>query len=212
MKILLDFLPIILFFVVYKIADLNQDAAASLATQSFGGLVSGGVVAPAVAATLWATLVAILVTVVQVAWLLARRKRVEPMLWMSLVIIVLFGGATLWLQNETFIKWKPTVLYWLFALVLLLSQILMQKNLIQALMQSQLSLPSAVWKKLNLMWASFFLLSGFINLYVAYAYSTQVWVNFKLFGLMSLTVLFALAQAWYISRHLPEETTHESTH
>lgn len=210
MKILLDFLPIILFFATYKIADLNKEAAALWATQSFGALVSGGVVAPAIAATLWATVIAILATVIQVSWLLARRKRVEPMLWISLVMIVLFGGATLWLQNETFIKWKPTVLYWLFAVVLMSSQWFMKKNLIQTLMQGQLSLPSAVWKKLSSMWASFFLLAGAVNLYVAYAYSTDVWVNFKLFGLMALTLVFALAQAWYIARHLSDESSRES--
>jgi intracellular septation protein len=110
MKLLFDLFPVILFFIAYKLGNQNPELAAALATQWLGGLVSGGQVSAQEAATLWATLIAIVATVAQVAYLLLRGKRIEPMLWISLVIILLFGGATIWLHNESFIKWKPTVL------------------------------------------------------------------------------------------------------
>ena len=119
MKLLFDLFPVILFFIAYKLGNQNPELAAALATQWLGGLVSGGQVGTQEAATLWATLIAIVATLAQVVYLLLRGKRIEPMLWISLVIILLFGGATIWLHNEAFIKWKPTVLYWLFAAALL---------------------------------------------------------------------------------------------
>ena len=175
MKLLFDFFPIILFFVAFK---------------------AGGIYV--------ATGVAIAATVLQIAWVWLRGRRVEPMLWVSLVIVVLFGGATLLLHDETFIKWKPTVLYWVFALTLAGGQLVLRRNLIRSLLGSQLELPDAAWTRLNWSWAAYFALMGVANLWVAFTFSTATWVNFKLFGSLGLTLVFAVLQSLLIARYLPE--------
>ena len=176
MKVLFDLFPIILFFAAYKIADIYV-----------------------------ATGVAIAATFAQIAWVKLRRGKVDKMLWISLAIIVVFGGATLLLHDPTFIKWKPTVLYWAFAVVLLGSDLLLKKNLIRAMMQEQLTLPDPVWTRLNLSWSGFFAVMGVINLYVAFNYSENTWVNFKLFGGIGLMVVFVLIQGLMLSRFVENE-------
>jgi intracellular septation protein len=176
MKLLLDFFPIILFFAAFKLWDI------------------------------WvATGVAIVATIVQIAWLRLSIGKVEPMQWLSLGVIVLFGGATLLSHNETFIKWKPTVLYWLMGGALVVGQLLFRKNLLRSLMGAQMSLPDPAWKVMNWSWIGFFAAMGLINLWVAYAFDTDTWVNFKLFGGLGLMALFVLAQALYLSRYLKAE-------
>ena len=176
MKFLFDFFPVALFFVAIQIWDIFV-----------------------------ATAVAIAGTVLQVGYLLARKKRVQPMLWASLAIIVVFGGATLALQDETFIKWKPTVLYWLFGAVLAASALGFRKNLVRAMLAEQVQLPDAIWARLNLSWVGFFAFMGAANLYVAFNYPTDLWVNFKLFGGMGLMLLFIVAQSLYLARHVVEK-------
>lgn len=205
MKFLFDLLPVILFFAAYKVGDANKEAAAAIAGQWLGWMVSGGVVTTREAPIMWATMVAIVVTMLQVSYLLARGRRVDPMLWVSLAIIVIFGGATIWLHNETFIKWKPTVLYWLFGAVLVFSQAVLRKNLIRSMMQEQIALPDAVWRRLNLAWIGFLSVMGVINLYVAFNYPTETWVSFKLFGFMGLMLAFVFGQALLLSRYMKEE-------
>lgn len=205
MKLLFDFLPIVLFFVVFKIAEGRPDEAAAFATEHFGALVAGGTVTASVAPVLLATLVVIVATFGQIGWLLARRKKIDTMLWVSLGLVTLLGGATVWFQNETFIKWKPSVLYWAMGLAFWLSQAMFGKNLLKVLMGGQLELPAPVWRTLNLMWISFFAFMGLLNLYVAYSFSTDAWVNFKLFGSLGLMLLFTLAQGLYLSRHMKAE-------
>jgi intracellular septation protein len=175
MKLLIDFFPIILFFAAFKVWGIYT-----------------------------ATAVAIAATVVQIAYLRLRHGKVEPMQWVSLGVIVVFGGATLLAHSETFIKWKPTVLYWLMGGALVIGQLLFRKNLIRSLMQAQIELPDAVWRTLNWSWAGFFAAMGLLNLWVAYAFDTDTWVNFKLFGGMGLMVVFVIAQALYLSRHIKE--------
>lgn len=175
MKFLFDLFPIILFFIAFKMADIYV-----------------------------ATAVAIAATFVQVGWLKLRGKRVEPMLWASLAIIAVFGGATLALQDETFIKWKPTVLYWLFGAVLA-GALVLRRNLIRVMLSEQVQLPDPVWSRLNWSWIGFFVFMGAINLYVAYNFSTDHWVNFKLFGGMGLMLLFVLAQAMVLSRYVERD-------
>jgi intracellular septation protein len=126
------------------------------------------------------------------------------MLWLSFALIVVFGGATLFLQNEAFIKWKPTVLYWLFALALGLGPVLFERNFIRLLMEKQISLPEPVWTRLNLGWAGFFTFLGAANLMVAFSFSTDAWVNFKMFGTLGLMLVFVLLQSVYLSRHIKE--------
>ena len=205
MKLLLDFLPIFLFFGTFKFAEKNADAAAAFATEHFGFLVSGGIVGPKEGPVLLATLVVIVATLAQIGVLLLMRRKVDLMLWVSLVLVGVLGGATVWFHNDTFIKWKPSGLYWAMGLALLVSQVVFRKNLLQALIGAQLVLPPAVWQRLNAAWIAFFALMGALNLYVAYNYSTDTWVNFKLFGGMGLMLAFTLAQGLYLSRHLKPE-------
>ena len=175
MKLLLDFFPIILFFAAYKVAGIYV-----------------------------ATGVAIAATIAQIAYIHFKHGKVEPMQWLSLGVIVLFGGATLLAHSETFIKWKPTVLYWLMGGALLIGQLLFKKNFIESLMKAQVELPAPVWLKLNWAWAGFFAARGVLNLWVAYNFDTDTWVNFKLFGGMGLMLAFVIAQALYLSRHMKD--------
>ena len=178
MKFLFDLFPVLLFFAAYKLVDIYV-----------------------------ATAVAIVATFGQIAWVWFRHRKVEPMLWVSLGIIVVFGGATLILRDETFIKWKPTVLYWLFAVTLLVAASLFRKNLIRALMEKQISLPDPVWTKVNLSWAAFFAVMGVLNIYVAYSFSTDTWVDFKLFGGTDLMLAFVLGQAFLLAKYVEETGT-----
>ena len=202
MKILFDFLPILLFFGTFKFAEADAQASADFATRHFGFLVNGGVVGPTEGPVLLATLVVIVATLAQIGFLLARGRKVDLMLWVSLALVVVLGGATVWFHNETFIKWKPSMLYWAMGLAFWISQAVFRKNLLQALMGEQLELPAAVWQRLNFAWIAFFGMMGLLNLYVAYSFSTAAWVNFKLFGGLGLMLLFTLAQGVYLSRHI----------
>jgi intracellular septation protein len=205
MKLLFDFLPILLFFGVFKFAEGHKDQASAFASDHFGFLVSGGVVGPGEAPVLLATLVVIAATLAQVAWMLARGKKVDLMLWVSLGLVTVLGGATVWFHSETFIKWKPSVLYWVMGAALLVSRVVFGKNLLQALLGAQLQLPAMVWQRLNLAWIGFFAFMGLLNLYVAYSFSTSTWVNFKLFGGIGLMLAFTVAQGLYLSRYMPDE-------
>lgn len=205
MKLLLDFLPILLFFGAFKYAEGHKDWAAAFATEHLGFMVAGGKVGPDEAPVLLATVVVVLATLAQVVWLKARGKKVDMMLWISLALVTVLGGLTVWLHSETFIKWKPTGLYWAMGLSFLVSQFLLGRNLLKLMLGEQLQLPEPVWARLSLAWVAFFAAMGVINLWVAYNFSTDAWVNFKLFGGMGLMLLFTLAQGLYISRHLPPE-------
>jgi intracellular septation protein len=211
MKLLFDFLPIVLFFGMFKYADSHKDWAAQFATEHFGALVSGGVVGVGEAPVLLATVVVIVATLFQVAVLKALRRKVDMMLWVSLGLVVVLGGATIWFHSETFIKWKPSVLYWFMGLAFWISQVFFGRNLLQVLMGGQLELPQPVWRRLSLAWVTFFALMGVLNLYVAYSYSTGTWVNFKLFGGIGLMLAFTLAQGVYISRHVEPQADEAET-
>ncbi|HEB78067.1 MAG TPA: septation protein A [Methylothermaceae bacterium] len=175
MKLLFDFFPIILFFAAYKLQGIYV-----------------------------ATAVAIAATFVQVGWMWLRHRRVETMHLVTLGLIVVFGGATLYLHDEQFIKWKPTVINWLFGIAFLASQFIGKKPFIQRMMGGSIELPQPVWTRLNLSWALFFLFLGAINLFVVYTFDTDTWVNFKLFGMLGLTLSFVIVQAVFLSRYLPE--------
>jgi intracellular septation protein len=211
MKLFLDFLPLLLFFIVGKYADHNTEWAARFATDHFGFMVSGGVVRTEEASALLATVVVIIATGVQITWLLSRRKKVDLMLWATFCLVVVLGGATIWFHNPTFIKWKPSVLYWTMGLALLISQSLFRKNLLRTLTGEQLHLPVPVWQRLNLAWIAFFALLGVVNLYVAYNFSTSTWFTFKAFGVTGLMLVFIFGQGFYISKYLePEADAPES--
>jgi len=205
MKLLLDFLPIFLFFGTFKYAESHKDWAAAFASEHFGFIVSGGVVGVKEAPVLLSTVVVIVATALQVAWLVARGKKVDTMLWVSLTLVVVLGGATIWFHNENFIKWKPSVLYWAMALALWGSATLFGKNLLLKLMGEQVKLPATIWARLNWLWCSFFTAMGVINLYVAYNFPTDIWVSYKLFGGMGLMIAFMIAQGLYLSRHIEND-------
>ena len=201
MKILFDFLPIALFFGMFKYAEGQREWAAATATEWLGFMVAGGVVGPAEAPMLLATVVVVVATLGQVLWLKAKGRKVDTMLWVSLALVTLLGGATVYFHSEAFIKWKPTVLYWVMGAALLGGQLLFKKNGIQALMGAQMTLPPEVWSRVNLSWVAFFTAMGFINIWVAYSFSISVWVNFKLFGGIGLMLMFVLGQAVYLNKY-----------
>ena len=204
MKFLFDLFPIALFFTVFKWGKVYTDAAHTLATQSLSWLVSGGIVTETQAPILLATAVAILATIGQITYLLARRKKVSGMLWVSFAVIAIFGGATIYFHNEEFIKWKPTVLYWLFSLTLLISQLGFKRNLIRTIMEEQLTLPDPIWQGVGLSWAVFFAVMGALNHYVASNFSEAAWVNFKLFGSTGLMLAFVVVQSIMLSKHMKD--------
>ncbi|WP_077037796.1 septation protein A [Pelomonas sp. KK5] len=202
MKLLLDFLPLLLFFGSFKYADQHQDWAAAFTSEHFGFMVSGGKVGPEEAPMLLATLVVIVATLLQVLVLKARRQKVDLMLWISLVLVVVLGGATIWFHNENFIKWKPTGLYWAMALTFWISNAFMGKNLLKTMLGAELDLPAGVWQRLNVAWVLFFGALGVVNLYVAYSFSRSAWVDFKAWGVTGLIILFTLGQGLYLSKYL----------
>jgi len=175
MKFLFDLFPVILFFAAFKLADIYV-----------------------------ATAVAIGATLLQIGLLAAMRRKIDTMLWVSLGIIIVFGGATLVLRDETFIKWKPTVLYWMFGIALAGAQLL-GKNLMRGVLGAQMQLPEPVWRKVNWSWVAFFAFMGCANLFVAFNFTTDQWVNFKLFGGTGLMLLFVVVQALFLARHMQED-------
>jgi len=203
-KFLFDLFPIILFFVAYKLGASFPTQAASFATTYLGVFVADGAIPADQAPILLATAIAIIASLAQVGWLLARGRKVDAMLWLSLAVIIVFGGATIWLHDETFIKWKPTILYALFAVILVAGRLVWQRNLIRSLLAEQIDLPAPVWERLMWTWVGFFVVVGVLNLWVAFNFPTDTWVNFKLFGLMGLTLVFALCIGVWLARHLRE--------
>ena len=178
MKFLFDIFPVVLFFAAFKLYDIYV-----------------------------ATAVAIAATFVQIGWVWLRHRKVEKMQWVTLGVIVVFGGATLALQDETFIKWKPTVLYWLFGAALAVAALVFKKNLIRSMMEKQVTLPDLVWSKLQASWIAFFVVMGALNLFVAYNFSTDAWVNFKLFGGIGLMLVFVVLQALMLAKYMQDKET-----
>ena len=192
MKFLFDLFPVILFFAAFKLGQGNADQLAGWIQAMFGGAAD-----PEQAPVLIATLVAIIASFVQVGLVLARGKKPEPMLWISLAIIVVFGSLTLILHDATFIKVKPTILYWVFAAILGFAH-LTHRNFMTKLLGTQIQLPPAAWNKLQLAWIGFFSVTGILNLIVAFTCETETWVNFKLFGILGLTLVFALGLGFWM--------------
>lgn len=176
MKFLFDTFPVILFFAAFKLYDIYV-----------------------------ATAVAMAASIVQIGWVWLRHRKVDKMLWVSLGVILVFGSATLLLQDEMFIKWKPTVLYWLFAGTLAIAAAWFKKNLIRSMLGEQVTMPDSVWTKLLVSWIGFFAFMGILNLLVAYNFSTDDWVNFKLFGGIGLMLVFVVLQALLLARYVEEK-------
>ena len=181
MKFLFDLLPVLLFFIAYKLDGIYV-----------------------------ATAVLIVTSLAQVAWLWFRHRRVEKMPLITALLVLVLGGATLLLHDETFVKWKPTVVNWLFALAFLGSQFIDGKTLVERMMSGAIDLPAEIWSRLNTLWVAFFVLMGVANLYVAFNFDTDTWVNFKLFGMLGLTLVFVVLQSFYLARHLKRPATETS--
>lgn len=177
-KLLFDLFPLILFFIAFRLFDIYT-----------------------------ATAVAMGAAVAQITWLKLRKSLIEPTHWINFGVIVVFGSATLFFQNDAFIKWKPTVLYWLFSAILLGSHWFAKRNIMQKLMGGQLVLPAVAWTKLNYGWAAFFIFSGSINLFVAFSgyFTDSQWVSFKVFGSLVLLVIFVVIQSIWLSKYLKDE-------
>ncbi len=211
MKLLFDFFPIILFFLSYY-------QARFLIESTFVGQLINPDKPDFINATIIATAVAIIASFVQVTYNWINTRKFERMHIFSLVLITVLGSITIFLGNPAFIQWKPTVLNWLFAGVFLGSMVIGEKPIIQRMMKEQISLPENIWKTLNLSWVVFFFISGAANLYVAFYYNIgaadadrmDTWVNFKLFGLMGLTISFVILQAIYLSQHIIEDESTDS--
>lgn len=204
MKLLLDFLPIVLFFVSFKWAGSNPEQTQSMLEPLLSS-VSTAEIQTAQLPILLATVVAILATVLQIIYQKATGKKVENMQWIGLALIAVFGGATLILQNETFIKWKPTVLYLAMAAGFLIAYAF-KRNPIEMMMKGQVDLPAHAWVTLLWAWVSFFVIMAVLNIAVAYSFSTEVWVDFKLFGSLGATLVFVVGQGFYMSKHMKENS------
>jgi intracellular septation protein len=203
MKLLFDLFPVILFFAAFKYAGSHKEGVAQWLDGLFAavGLTAG--IDPEQAPILLATVVVILATVGQILWVRLRHGKVDKMLWFSLALVVILGSLTLLLRDDSFIKWKPTLLYWVFAATLLVSG-LIGKSLVRAMFAEHIQMPDVRWRQLNLVWVGFFALLGALNLVIARNYDTETWVNFKVFGGMGLVLLFMLAQGFWLMRYAEE--------
>ena len=177
-KLLFDFFPVLLFFVAFKLEDDPQRGI------------------------MVATVVIIVATAFQVAYMRLRHGRIERLHLVTLVLVVVLGGLTLALADERFIKWKTTLVNWAFALVFLGSQFIGSKPIVRRLMESRVTLTDAAWTRLNLGWTGFFTALGAANLYVAFNFSTEVWVDFKFYGVIGLTLIFIVGQTAWLMRQL----------
>ena len=175
MKQLLEFIPILLFFIGYKLYDIYV-----------------------------ATAVVIGATIIQVAIAWFKYRKVETMQWITLGLVIVFGGATIVLHDEQYLKWKFSIIEWLFGLAFLGSHFIGEKTFIERMMSSNLTLPTNIWTRLNFSWASFFISVGFINVYVMYNYSTDDWVNFKTFVAPALMVVFMVVQMALLYKYIPD--------
>jgi intracellular septation protein len=173
MKFVFDLFPILLFFAAFKVGGIYIATGAAIGA-----------------------------TCLQVGWVWLKHGKVDTMLWVSLGVIVIFGGGTLLEHDEIFIKWKPTVLDWMTAAALIVSATIFRQNLIRKILEQHMELPDRVWERLNSAWAAFFATTGAANLFIAYHYPTETWIDLKVFGGMGLTVLFMIAQGFWLAKYV----------
>jgi intracellular septation protein len=202
-KLLFDIFPVILFFIVYKLGGHNPELAQHYADQLLSSFIADKKTSLEQAPILLATAISIIASIAQISYLLVRKMKVEGMLWVSFIIIVVFGSATIYFQNDTFIKLKPTIIYCCYGAAFLMTQFIFKKNILKAAMGSQISMPDDVWNKLGLIWAAYFAVMGLANYYVAFTFSQETWVNFKLYSIAALP-LFLIAQSFFLSKYIKE--------
>ena len=208
MKFLFDLFPLIAFFAAFKLGGMYETATHDFVQHYLSGFVSGGLIKADQAPWILATLVGIVATACQVSYLLLRGRKVDGMLWLSLFIFVVFGGASIYLHDDFFLKWKPTLIYWLSGLALLIAHVGFKKNLIRKTMEAQVQLPEAVWNQLLAAWIIFFGAIGALNLFVAfvlYKGDMAAWVSFKAFGATGIFFAFIVAQTLFLAKHIKED-------
>lgn len=208
MKFLFDLFPLIAFFAAFKLGGMYEAATHDFVQQYLSGFVSGGLIKADQAPWILATLVGIVATACQVSYLLLRGRKVDGMLWLSLFIFVVFGGASIYLHDDFFLKWKPTLIYWLSGLALLIAHLGFKKNLIRKTMEAQVQLPDAVWNQLLAAWIIFFGAIGALNLFVAfvlYKGDMAAWVSFKAFGATGIFFAFIVLQTLFLAKHIKED-------
>ncbi|MGK5011845.1 septation protein A [Janthinobacterium sp. MDB2-8] len=208
MKFLFDLFPLIAFFAAFKLGGMYEAVTHDFVQQYLSGFVSGGLIKADQAPWILATLVGIVATACQVSYLLLRGRKVDGMLWLSLFIFVVFGGASIYLHDDFFLKWKPTLIYWLSGLALLIAHVGFKKNLIRKTMEAQVQLPDAVWNQLLAAWIIFFGAIGALNLFVAfvlYKGDMAAWVSFKAFGATGIFFAFIVAQTLFLAKHIKED-------
>jgi intracellular septation protein len=204
MKFLFDLFPVILFFITLKIAEKAASASQVLAEI----LTTVGIstaVKPSLVPIMLATVAVIIGSIVQIIWAKLHYKKVDNTLWISALLVTTLGGMTLYFQNDAFIKWKPTLLYWTFAAVLIGARLFTDKNIIKMVMGKEIKLPEPIWNKLNIAWAIFFSCLGALNLYIAFNFSIDTWASFKLFGTMGLMFGFIIVQSLAINKYVIQE-------
>ncbi len=204
MKFLFDVFPVLLFFIAFKWGESNPAMAQEWVQHFLSGFIADGKTPVEVAAVIFATAITLLASVLQISYLLLKRVKVDAMLWVSFITIMVFGGATIYFHSETFIKLKPTVLYWCYGGALLLSQLIFKKNLIKAAMSAQVQLPETVWSRLGLVWIAYFTLMGLANLFVAQQFSTSTWATFKLVSLVGIMPAFIIGQSLFLSKYIED--------
>ena len=172
MKLLLDFFPALLFFISFKLWGIYTSIVVLMASSC-----------------------------AQIAYFWLRYRKVEPSYLIGFFIVLLLGGASLLLHNPIFIIWKPTIVFWTFAVIFVVFKIFKKKTVLESMIGVKLTLPKDKWNFLNKIWMFFFIIVGSVNIYVAYHFSIETWVNFKVFGVLALTIIFIIVQSIYISKN-----------
>jgi intracellular septation protein len=204
MKVLFDLFPVILFFITLKVAEKAASASLVL-SEILSTLGIATHVKPALVPIMLATVAVIIGSLIQIIWAKLHYKKVDNTLWLSALLVTVMGGMTLYFQNDAFIKWKPTLLYWAFAAILIGARLFTEKNVIKSMMGKEITLPEPVWNNLNIAWAIFFSALGALNLYIAFNFSIDTWASFKLFGTMGLMFAFIIVQSIAINKYIEEK-------
>lgn len=204
MKHLFELFPVILFFITLKVAEKTHNAA-NILSHIMNHLGIDSPVKPELVPIMLATVVVIIASLLQILWVKIRHGNVSKTLLFSAALVTIMGGLTLYLQNDAFIKWKPTLLYWGTSIAFIVAERFWKKNFIRTMLEKEIQLPEPIWLQLNWAWALFFIIMGSLNIWIAYHFSTETWATFKLFGTFGLMILFTIAQSIYISKYTKSE-------
>ena len=204
MKLLFDILPVIFFFVTYKIAGGMPDQGAGLATHWLGAFVQGGIVGQPEAPTLLATAIVIVASLVQVIWYKLAKHKIHMLLWVSTALIVIFGALAVWFHNQMFIMWKPSIYFWVCGLLFWGSQAFFHKNIFRSTLGDDMTAPDTIWQRFNFAWVAYFALMGLLNLVVVYFFRDH-WVSFHTFGSTAISFIFMAGAGYYLSKHIEPE-------